>query len=243
MKSLQLICILTLVVCATNAQFNDTVKHYIRFASTGVINNTNNAKSYVLNNGLNFNAQQKHVNYNTFFSWIYGAQQNVLTNNDFNAAANIDINKHIHKLYYWGLLNFDKSYSLNITYRVQVGAGIAYTFIDSPYLKINLSDGFLYERGNLIDAEIGKNVYQVPRNSLRLTYHYTILNKVEIDGAHFYQPSLLSIKDYIIQSNSTVSVKLNQWLSISGTFVYNVVSQTQRNNLLFTYGLTAEKYF
>ncbi|MEP6466374.1 MAG: DUF481 domain-containing protein [Parafilimonas sp.] len=243
MKKLKLSCILLCIIVGCHAQFNDTVQHYIRFASSGVINKTNNASSYVLNNNLNFNAQQKHINYNTSFNWIYGAQQKNLTNNDFNATGNVDINKRLHKLYYWGLITFDKSYSLNINYRLQAGAGLAYKIIDSPYLKINISDGFLYEKGNLIDADIGKNVYQTPRNSFRLTYHWTIYKRLQLDGLQFYQPSLLSIKDYIIQSDNTIAVKLNEWLSITGSLVYNVVSQTRRNNLLFTYGLTVEKYF
>ncbi|HKG67308.1 MAG TPA: hypothetical protein VKA92_00450, partial [Segetibacter sp.] len=39
----------------THSQFNDSIHHYLNFASTGIINKTNNGNSYVLTNGLRFN--------------------------------------------------------------------------------------------------------------------------------------------------------------------------------------------
>lgn len=228
---------------SATAQFNDTVQHYFKFASTGVINKTNETNSYVLKNTLNFNVQKKHLTYNTFIGWVYGAQKDELTNNDFTANGTIDLNKGKHKLYYWGLINFDKSYSLDINYRLQAGAGIAYTIIDSPKLRINVSDGILYEKGDLADADIGKDVYMIPRNSFRLMYRWVIYDRLQIEGTHFYQPSLLNINDYVIQSTNNISIKLNKWLNITGSLLYNEVSRTKRNNLLMTYGLTVEKYF
>ena len=44
--------------------------------------------------------------------------------------------KGIHKLYYWGLVNYDKSHSLKINHRSQIGAGVAYNIIDSPHLEL-----------------------------------------------------------------------------------------------------------
>ena len=228
---------------STAAQFNDSTHHYFKFASTGVINKTHETSSYVLKNTLNFNVQQKHFSYNTFMGWVYGAQKDELTNNDFTANGTIDLNKGIRKLYYWGLINFDKSYSLDINYRLQIGAGVAYTIIDSPKLRINVSDGILYEKGDLADADIGQDVYQIPRNSFRLMYRWVIYDRLQIDGTHFYQPSLLAINDYVIQSSNNVSIKLNKWLNITGSLLYNEVSRTKRSNLLMTYGLTVEKYF
>lgn len=243
MNKLYLSALLLLSYTVTQAQFNDSTHYYFKLLSTGIINTTNDAKSYVLKNGFNFNAQKKKMSYNTFFNWIYGELQNDLTNNDFTAHGDVDFNKGITKLYYWGLVNYDKIYSLNINYRLQAGAGIAYNIIDSPDLRINVSDGIVYEKGDLQDATIGRDVYQVPRNSFRLSYKWDIANRLRVDGIHFYQPSLLSIKDYVIQSSSNLSVKLNQWLSITAALTYNRVSRTNRENLLFTYGLTIEKYF
>lgn len=242
--STKLLLLLFCFMCTTCiAQFNDSVYHYFRFGSTGVINKTNNGNSYVLNNNVAFNIQRKIVGINTAVGWIYGSQQNNPTNNDFGAHGDVDLFKDIHKLYYWGLLNYDKSYSLKINHRLQAGAGIAYTFIDSPFLKIRVSDGILYEEGNLVDPVLGHDEYQIPRNSFRLTYRWNIKDKLIIDGAHFFQPSMLRINDYIVQSTSNLTVKLRKWLGITGAVIYNKVNRTKRENLLITYGLTAEKYF
>ena len=138
------------------SQFNDSVHYYLRFASTGFFNKTNNSSSYIFNNALAFNTKKKKVSFNTTVSWIYGAQLHRLNNNDFNAQGYINLNKGIHKLYYWGLLTYDKSYSLKINHRSQAGAGVAYNLIDSPFLKVNLSDGILYEQVDLIDATLGR---------------------------------------------------------------------------------------
>src|SRR5690349_17925235 len=63
------------------AQFSDTVHYYLRYSSTGIINHTNDASSYVLTNSLNFNTKKKNVVINTSASWVYGQLQNTLTNN------------------------------------------------------------------------------------------------------------------------------------------------------------------
>ncbi|MEI9946496.1 MAG: DUF481 domain-containing protein [Chitinophagaceae bacterium] len=225
------------------SQFNDSIHYYLRFASTGIINKTNDGDSYVLNNALNFNIKKKIVSINTSAGWIYGVQKGALTNNDFSAHSDVGLYKDLRKLYYWGLVNFDKSYSLKIKYRLQAGGGIAYNIINDPLLWINVSDGILYEKGDIIDAKLGRDVYQIPRNSFRLSYRWSLKDRVIISGIHFYQPSLIAINDYIIQSTNNLSVKLKKWLSLTAAVVYNKVSRTNRENLLITYGLTLEKYF
>lgn len=242
MRTLNLLLLLT-IPSLCFAQFNDSIFYHLKFASTGVINKTNDGNSYVLSNALAFDTKKREISFNTGASWIYGAQQKNLTNNDFNIHGSMDIGKKLHKLYYWALLNYEKSYSLKINHRLQAGAGAAYNVIDSPFLKINISDGILYERGDLIDPDLGHDIYNIPRNSFRLLYHWSLKNRLIIDGAHFYQPSFKDVGDYILQSTNNVSVKLKEWLNITASLIYNKVSRTKRENLLITYGLTLEKYF
>jgi hypothetical protein len=236
-----LIQLFTGLICLS--QFNDTIHYHLRFASTGTINETNEGNSYVLTNSFNFNTKRKNVVLNAAASWIYGVLEDNLTNNDFTAHGDVDFYKGTHKLYEWALVTYDKSYSLKINNRVQAGAGFAYNFIDSPYLRINVSDGFVYEKGDIIDPELGHDVYNIPRNSFRFLYRWSLKDRFVIDGTHFFQPSLLNISDYIIQSWSSISVKLRKWLSITGAVIYNKVSRTQRETLLITYGVSVEKYF
>jgi len=228
---------------AVFSQFNDTIHHHFNFTSTGVINRTTDTKSTVFSNALGYGVKRKGFAAGTGFNWIYGTQNGALTNNDFSALGNIELGRDIHKLYYWGLARYDKSFSLKITDRVQAGAGVGYDFIDSPMLRINLSYGILYEYGNLSDPTITPKTYQLARHSLRFLYHWSYKDKVIIDGVHFYQPAFTDISDYIFSSTNNVAVKLKKWLAITGSFVFNKVTRTKRENLLMTYGIAIDKYF
>lgn len=225
------------------SQFNDSTHHRFSFASTGVINQTKDLSSFVSNNAVSYEINQKKLNFNTGADWVYGQQNKQLSNNDYSAAANLDYLKDVKRLYYWGLFYFNKSYSLKVNYRFQLGGGVAYNALDKPDLNLSLSDGFVYESSDLIDPVIGKDVYQTVRNSFRLKFHWSYKDILVIDAAEFYQPSLASFNDYIIKSNNSLSIKLNKWLAINANVAYNKISRTDRENLLITYGLKIDKYF
>lgn len=234
-------CICFIFSC--EAQFNDSVTHHIKFSPTGFINKTKSSRAYLLSNLLNYNTLKKNVALNTSANWIYGSNQDALTNNDLALHGDLNFFNPGKKLSYWTLVNFDKTYSLKVNYRLQAGAGASYNFIDSPWLRINISDGILYEKGDITNEIGNKIIYSIPRNSFRLLYKWSIKDRFTISGIHFYQPSLKSLKDYIIQSSSNISIKLNDWLSFTSSLVYNKVMLTERETLLFTYGLSIEKYF
>ena len=42
-------------------QFNDSVNYFVKLASTGIINRTNERDSYVLNNALRFSVYKKNI--------------------------------------------------------------------------------------------------------------------------------------------------------------------------------------
>lgn len=228
---------------AAFCQFNDSTHHRFSFASTGIINQTKDLSSYVSNNSVSYEINRKKLNFSTAANWVYGKQQKQLSNNDYSAFANLDYLKDINQLYYWGLLNFDKSYSLKVNYRFQLGGGVAYNVSNKPNLNLSLSDGFVYESSDLTDPVIGKDIYQTVRNSFRLKFHWTYKDILAFDAAKFYQASLASFKDYILKSNNSLSVKLSKWLAINASVAYNRISRTDRENLLITYGLKIDKYF
>jgi hypothetical protein len=234
------------IICFSQAafsQFNDSVHHHFSFASTAIYNKTKEVSSFVLNNNAGYEINQKKMSFNTAASWIYGKQQKKLSNNDVSVFANVDYLKSVQSLYYWALINFDESYSLKINYRFQSGIGAGYTFVNSPDLNLELSDGFLYESSDLTDAVLGKDIYQTLRNSLRLKYRWSYKNTFSLQGTNFIQPSLISFDDYILKFKNQLSVKLNQWLSINASMEYNKIRRTNRENLLVTYGLAVSKYF
>ncbi len=232
-----------LKVCASYSQFNDSVHHYVRYGVSGIINKTNDGRSFVLNNALTFNVKKSKIDYNLTNFWIYGRQNSSLLNNDFSSVFNVDVLKSVHRLYYWGLGSFTSSYSLRIRNQFQMGAGIGYSFIRKPNSELIISDGVLYEDGDLTLADGTHDVYNVFRNSLRLKYLWRINDKFELNGMHFWQPSLTSLNDYIIRSSSGISLKLNKWLSLNTSVTYNKISRTNKENLLINFGLIAERYF
>jgi len=225
------------------AQFNDTTNYFASLSATGIVNRTNNGNSYVLNNGIKFNIYRKSVALNTTNSWIYGHNQDRLTNNDFSSGADVSLFKNERHLYYWALANYDKSYSLKINFRVQAGGGVGYYVLDRANLVIQLSDGLLYERSDLYDTEASLNRYDIARNSFRLKFRIAAGNILTIDGSHFLQHALSDASDYIIRSNTSVALKLNKWLNFAVAVSYNKLSVTGRENFLLNFGLIAERYF
>lgn len=232
------------------SQFNDSTHYYINFSSAGILNKTTLARSYVLTNSLKFNVSKKNYSLNTVNSWIYGRNEDlvlnndVLTNNDFSSSIDFNIYTKNERLYYWGLGSFDKSVSLKINNRIQLGAGVGYNVVNRPKSIVVISDGFIYEKGNLfINNEFGNDVYETVRNSLRLKFRFVVNEILVIDGSDFYQPSLADTNDYIIKSNTSLSLKLKKWLNLTTSLTYNKVARTQSENLLFNFGITIERWF
>ncbi len=225
------------------SQFNDSIHHYVNFASTGIINKTNNGNSYVLTNGLRFNINKKNIRLNSTNNWMYGEQQKRLTNNDFNSTLDFNLYKSLSHFYYWGLASYDKSYSLKINNRLQTGLGIAYNIIDTTTAFLNISDGIIYENSNLKLNDGTNSYYSLFRNSFRLRYRFVIKEIIIFEGTNFLQNSLAASNDYIIKSSNSVSVKLRKWLNLTAGANYNRNQKTNSENLLITFGLTAEKYF
>lgn len=224
-------------------QFNDTTNYYVNLTSTGVVNKTNAGNSYLLNNNVKFNIYKKNYSLNTTNGWIFGEQRNIPTNNDFLSILDFNLFKSGRGLYYWGLVNFEKSLSLKINYRVQSGAGIGYYLIDRESFVLQVSDGILYDKGDLYDTEMSNNNYQTIRNSFRLKFRLVANDVITLESSDFLQHSLEDVEDYILKLNANLSLKLLQWLRFTTTVNYNKLSVTDNENLFCNIGLTVEKYF
>ena len=243
MKKAGILAIVLLIFKTSISQFTDTTTRFIRFSSTGILNKTNDGRSYVLTNGLSFSVRKKSVVFNSGANWIYGEQQGRISNNDFSSSIDFNLYKTFPNFYYWGLGTFEKSVSLRLNKRVQMGLGVAYNFIDNAKAYINLSDGIIYETSDLKLTDSTNDVYQTFRNSLRLRFRFVIQEKITIDATNYWQPSLSNSKDYIIRSSGSIGVKLYKWLNFTTALTYNRLNRTQRENLLLTVGLTMETYF
>ena len=230
-------------ILIANAQ--DTAKvekppaYHVNFTSTAIANNNTDNSSFVTNNNLRFNVAKDNVYINTFNSWIYGSQTSGLTNNDYFSSIDFNLFNKPSKWYYWGIGTYEKSYSLKINDRFQGGIGIGYEIFYKPDLVLLVSDGILYEESALYDTP----KYQVLRNSFRLKHKFVFKGMVTLEGSHYWQQALSSWEDYIIKSNTTLSVKLKKWLSLTASLNYNKVNFNKKENLLLNVGLSFDKYF
>jgi hypothetical protein len=240
---LQILLIGMLTSTSGLAQFSDSTHYYIKYASTGSINRTDDGNAYLLNNAFGFKVSKKKIALNADASYVYGQQNSALTNNDLWASLNFNLYTNNRRFYYWGLVNYDKSYSLKINNRFQGGLGVAYDLIRKPEIILNLSDGILFENNDLFLEDTIPDIYHTFRKSFRVYYKWTIKNIIVLEGTHFLQQSLVHSSDFILKSNNSLSIKLRSWLAITAALNYNRVNRTRRENLLISYGLTVEKYF
>lgn len=234
------IIIIQLLIGATaRAQFNDSTYHRLTLGISGSINKANGSTAYLLNNSLGFSVKKNDFVFNSSNNWIYGRQNNQLTNNDYSSTLNFNLYKTIPHFYYWGLANYNTSYSLKINNQLLAGVGIAYSILDRPNAYFNISDGILYDKSNLL----GNLNYDTWRNSFRIQYHFAIKELITLDGSNFLQSAYTDKDDYIIRSNTVLGIKLRKWISLTSSLTYNKMNITRSDNLIFTYGVSLDKYF
>jgi hypothetical protein len=229
---------------SAHAQFSDSVRYHVVYATTGVLNNTNTTFNYLFTNSLRLNTRQRKVDANAALSWVYGQQGTRLSNNDFSAVTDFNFRSKWPRFYSWGLGSFEKSYSLKVANRTQAGAGLAYRILERPdSLQLNVSNGLLYEYSELIPNDSTRDMYSTVRNSLRIRLRVRLQQLVTLDGVTFIQQSLSDGNDYIIKSNATLSIRLRRWLALSAALSYNRVERTKSENLLLTFGVTMDSWF
>jgi hypothetical protein len=188
--------------------------------------------------------KKKTVALNFNNNWIYGKTDRVISNNDFTTSLDFDVFKgDSAHFYYWGLANYVTSVSLKINNQLQAGLGAAYYFVNKKNTILNISDGILYDRGDLFLDDGTRDVYDTYRNSFRVLFKFVIKDIIVLDGNDFIQNSFTRRSDYIIKSTTNLSVKLKKWLALTTSYNYNRMNRTARENSLLSYGLTVEKYF
>lgn len=228
--------------CAA-AQFNDSITRFARFSVSGNINRTNLSTSYLLNNEARYSIKKPRTVLNTSAAWIYGKQAGLVTNNDFTTTLDFNLYNKPGNFYYWGLANYTTAVSLRINNQLQSGLGVAYNFVNNDAAWLNISNGLLYETSSVALNNDVDEIYQTVRNSLRISYRFVIGRLITIHGSNFLQNAINNSEDYIIRSNNSADIRLNKWLSFALSASFNQFRRTNTENLLFTYGLTAEKYF
>lgn len=239
---------LCLLLLFHTAHAQDTLRradssYSIHISSTGSINNTESAATYLLSNAVNFSMKKKRSLLDFNNSWVYGAQQTGLTNNDVNSALDFNIYRYNRRLYYWGLASYVSSFSLKINNQYQAGLGLAYNILDKKDLMLNISDGIVYDQSDIYLDDSVRDKYNTFRNSLRVMLMLKYQDLIAFHGTAFYQNSFSRSTDYIIRADAGLEIKVYRWLHFTTDFVYNRFNRTQKENVLFTYGLTAVRYW
>jgi len=236
------IVVCLLAVGPARSQWNDSTHYHLQLSSTNSINRANAQSAYLFNNGLRFSVRKERIRLNWNNNWLYGQQDGAKTNNDFSSTFDANFYRPKRKLFYWGLANYNTSFSLKIKNQLLAGAGLAYSFVDTEMAYLNLSDGFLFDASSILEEDIPVH-YQTVRNSFRLAYKFVMGSFVVLQGSNFFQPSLVRGSDYNLRLTNDVSFQLNRWLSLKAALTYNRINRTDSENLLFTYGLAFERYF
>jgi hypothetical protein len=235
--------VLLLTSLTAFSQYSDSTTHFASFVSSGSVNKADGTSAYLLNNAVRLGLKRKDISLNFTNTWIYGKQNTSITNNDFSSTLDFNLYKTFPHFFYWGLANYNTSYSLKITNQLLTGAGIAYSILDLPNTYLNISDGILYDYSDLILTDSSQDKYSTSRNSLRLSYKFLIGKLIQINGSNFIQNSFNDRHDYIIRSNNRLNFKINKWVNIMTQFEYNKMNRTAKENLLLSYGLSFERYF
>lgn len=232
----------SLVLQSAFAQYSDSVHHRLQFSSTGNLNRTVDGQSYLFNNAVNFGIRKKKLEFNSSNGWVYGTNIDKLSNNDFNSTLDFNFYQ-TPRFYYWGLGAYTTSYSLNINNRVQGGLGVAYEFFDSEDIRLNISEGALFEYGEVQVPDSSIRYYHIVRNSLRLKFMYRMNDRFKVNAAGFWQPSFKDFNDYLLNGDLSISWRLYKWINLSAGAKYEKVTLTNRENVLLTYGIVLERFF
>lgn len=222
---------------------NDSTYYRITANATGNASQTNDGNTYLYNNALNFTIKKKRYSLNSTNNWVYGQQNNKLTNNDYATILQLNIYTSIPHFYYWGLNSYASSFSLKINNQYQGGAGIAYNLLDNKKFLLNLSDGILFENSDVYLHDTIRDLYSTYRNSFRVMFRYTLANLITFNEATYFQNSFSMKSDYVIQSAFSIEVKIKKWFSVKSDFIYNRFNRTESENRLFDYGVSINKSF
>lgn len=243
LKCYSLLTALLLTSMISSAQFTDSTNYLVQFTSNGSINKTDESKAYLLNNVVRLGIRRTAISLNFNNNWIYGKQNQQLTNNDFSSTLDFNLYKTLPHFFYWGLANYNTSRSLKINNQLLAGGGIAYSLFDREEAYLNISNGILFDSSD-INLENGlRDKYETMRNSLRVSFRFVVFKNIVLSNTSFIQNSFNNKNDYNIKTDAMLTYKLNRWLGFNTAYKFNRVSRTNRENSLLSYGLTFERYF
>lgn len=102
--------------------------------------------------------------------------------------------------------------------RTNAGGGIKYTFLREEHSEVSLSLAVLHSREDFRIAE--EPTRSDGRFSWRFKGGHQLGEEVRVQNVSFYQPVWDAPGDYLVQSESVLSVQVFSMLAVAGSYVY-----------------------
>lgn len=202
----------------------------------------------LFNNQFVYGYSKDRLEFNSNAKWIYGSNLSGLTNNDFIGLMDGNYYHDGAKRFNtWILGSYTTSFSLNIINEYQAGAGMAYKVLDDKVnnvIGLKVSNGFIWEESNFLNPEGIRDNYAIVRNSLRVQLKlFALQKKVSFESTTYWQPALNKAGDYNLRTTNILNVPVWKFFSLQTRWEYNYIARTQKENTLFTYGISARFSF
>lgn len=131
----------------------------------------------------------------------FNSSYNYLTNTQNEFSQRINISHKFNKQQLFLTYQFNSSYIRDISSDNWIGIGYGFKR-DINNINFGLSYATVYQETRFYDDE--NNITQL-RHSIRGRFKYDCIN-LGIQGEYWYQPSYRDIKNYIVNSNTKISI-------------------------------------
>lgn len=158
-------------------------------------------------------------------SALYSENENKTAANKYDVE--LDYNRMLNeKIYYYMGINYVKDQLSDYDYRLNMGPGIGYKFVDNDQETIDIQGGLDYAIDKYENGS--KEEYVAPRTELN--YKYRFNESVYFKQMLSYLVSLEDSEKYFASSESSVGVKMTKALSLGVSYRVDYVNQTEKEN-------------
>lgn len=163
----------------------------------------------------------------------FRAKANILySENNSNTSANkydveLDYNHMLgEKVYSYVGTNYIKDQLSDYDYRLNVGPGIGYKFIDDEIQTLDIQGGLDYAFDKYNDNR--KDEYIAPRTEI--DYRYKFDENIEFKQMLNYLISIEDSEKYFMSSETSMGVRMTKNLSLGVSYRIDYVNKTEKEN-------------
>ncbi len=221
---------------------NTPAKFRYRFSTDGTITSGNVSRTLIqFATGLDWNLH-KVFKLSSSPSYIYGEQNNALTEREIFADIRVTILQE-RKLYYLAFSSFERSNLRKINNRFVGAGGIGLKLVQKKTVYISVTNVLLYEKTDFVINEKfpDRNLW---RNSTRLFGEYTFdKGKMSLSHTLYLQPSITE-KNFRWNGNLIFKYQVSKNVSfrsmMENSYESVVVPGRKNNDFRWTFGVVLE---